>query len=93
MISLSEIENRVKNKINTQFVKAIDLRGGDHIQLILVSSSFIGKTLVEQHKLIYEALSEELASNEIHALTLKTYTPESWESVKDSFKIGVDHII
>jgi stress-induced morphogen len=73
MIPLNKIEEKIKNKINTSFIRAIDLRGGDHIQLILVSPDFEGKMLVEQHKAVYEVLNDELKSNEIHALTLKKY--------------------
>lgn len=93
MIPTSEIENRVKNKIETIFVKAIDLRGGDHIQLILASPEFEGKSLVDQHQLVYKALADELASNTIHALTLKTFDPSKWEEVKGSIQSGVDHAI
>ncbi|MEM9772260.1 MAG: BolA family protein, partial [Cyanobacteria bacterium P01_D01_bin.73] len=39
-----------------------------------------GKSLVKQHQLVYGALQEELDSNAIHALALKTYTPEAWQA-------------
>lgn len=80
MLSTNEIENRIKSKIIVSYVKAVDLRGGDHIQLILVSPDFEAKSLISRHKIVYDALAEELKSNEIHALTLKTYTPNEWEN-------------
>ncbi len=53
-----------------------DLTGtGDHFQVVVVSEAFSGKPMVEQHKMVYAPLREALAE-QIHALTLKTYTPE-----------------
>jgi acid stress-induced BolA-like protein IbaG/YrbA len=54
--------------------------GGDHLQAIVISSQFEGKSLVKQHQLVYGALRQALATEEIHALALKTYTPESWNA-------------
>lgn len=93
MIELSEIKKKIENGLKTSFVQIVDLRGGDHIQAIIVSEEFINKSLVEQHKKIYDILDSEMKSNEIHALSLKTYSPEQWEKVKGSFKVGVDHQI
>ncbi len=90
---LNKIEEKIKEKLKPVFVEVIDLRGGDHIQVIIVSSEFEGKTLVEQHKVVYDIFSEEMKSNEIHALTLKTYSPAKWEKNKQSFSRGVDHAI
>ena len=49
--------------------------GGDHLNVKVVSSSFNGLSMVQQHQIIYKALQEELASEAIHALALKTSTP------------------
>jgi acid stress-induced BolA-like protein IbaG/YrbA len=54
--------------------------GGDHYQVIVVSSQFTGKGLVQQHQLIYGALQQAMSSEAIHALALKTYTPETWQA-------------
>ena len=93
MIPTHEIENKIKEKVKTSHIQVIDLRGGDHIQVILVSPDFENKSLVEQHKIVYDILSNEMKSNEIHALTLKTYSPTQWEKIKPTFKSGVDHQI
>ncbi len=90
---LENIEKKVRENLKTHFVKAIDLRGGDHIQLIVVSENFKNKMLVEQHKIVYDIFSEELKSNQIHALTLKTFDTDKWEEVKHTLKVGVDHNI
>ena len=79
MISTTEIKEKIKKKLNTTHLEVIDLRGGDHIQVIAVSPDFENKTLIEKHKMIYDILAEEMKSNAIHALTLKTYEPGEWE--------------
>lgn len=82
MIPISEIENKIKEKIKTIHLEVIDLRGGDHIQVIIVSPEFENKSLVERHKIIYDILDNEMKSNKIHALTLKTYSPNEWQKTK-----------
>jgi stress-induced morphogen len=46
--------------------------GGDHFQVLVVSTRFDGLTLVEQHRLVYDALAEPLADGTIHELRIKT---------------------
>lgn len=48
-----------------------------HFKLILVSTHFSGKRLLQRHRMVNEVLAQELA-NEIHALAMHTYTPEEW---------------
>ena len=50
---------------------------GVHFQARVMSPVFIGKTRVQQHQLVYGALGE-LMREDIHALALRTYTPEHW---------------
>lgn len=53
-----------------------DVKGADnHYSARVVSDRFEGKTRIEQHKMIYDLFREEMASQEIHALALKTLTP------------------
>ncbi|NEN99150.1 MAG: BolA family transcriptional regulator [Moorea sp. SIO1F2] len=77
-ISTQQVEEKIKASIPDAQVKVEDLGGGNHLQAIVVSSEFEGKSLVKQHQLVYGALSQELATEAIHALALKTYTPEAW---------------
>lgn len=46
-----------------------------HFAAVVVSPAFEGKSLVEQHELVYDALGEAM-TDDIHALELKTYTPD-----------------
>jgi stress-induced morphogen len=62
-------------------LELVDLTGNaDHYQARIVSQAFEGKTLIEQHQLVYRALGEAMGGP-IHALALKTYTPEGWAKV------------
>ena len=81
MVSLKQVEAMIKAKLPEADVIVKDLTGGgDHLEAIVVSSEFEGKTRVRQHQLVYSALSEAMASEEIHALALKTYTPDTWNA-------------
>jgi stress-induced morphogen len=46
--------------------------GGDHFQVTVVSPRFDGLPLVDQHRLVYDALAEPLADGTIHELRIKT---------------------
>ena len=46
--------------------------GGDHFQVAVTSSRFAGLSLVDQHKLVYDALATPLADGSIHELRIKT---------------------
>jgi acid stress-induced BolA-like protein IbaG/YrbA len=50
---------------------------GDHFEAVVVSEQFAGRSPVEQHRLVYSALGDRMGG-EIHALALRTCTPEEW---------------
>ena len=57
----------------------IDLTGTqDHYQAVIVSPLFAGKIMIEQHRMVLAMVQKEIDSGEVHALTLKTYTPEQF---------------
>ena len=56
----------------------LELAGdGQHFEAVVVSAEFRGKSMVQQHQLVYRALGERM-KEQIHALSMKTYTPEEW---------------
>jgi stress-induced morphogen len=82
LVNLKEVENRIKSQLPDAQVMVKDLTGGgDHLEAVVISSEFIGKTKVKQHQLVYGALQAEMASEAIHALALKTYTPSAWQQL------------
>ena len=75
MITKKEVINLITKKLPNSKVLVDNLKGNDHLQVTVISSEFDGLSLVKQHKLVYSALKEELATEAIHALALKTETP------------------
>ena len=51
------------------------LGDGQHFQALVVSAAFAGKTRIQRHQLVYAALGERMRE-EVHALSMKTLTPE-----------------
>jgi acid stress-induced BolA-like protein IbaG/YrbA len=80
-MSPQQVEEMIKIELPDALVQVQDLTGGgDHYQVTVVSSQFANKGLVQQHQLVYGALKQAMSSEAIHALALKTYTPDAWES-------------
>ena len=75
MTTKNAVINLIKQKIANSEVLVENLKGNDHLQITVFSSEFNGLSLVKQHQLVYSALKQELASEAIHALALKTETP------------------
>lgn len=72
MVTANTIIERIKEKLTSADIKAKDLTGGgDHWQVTIRADEFKGKTLVQQHQMVYQALGE-LMKHEIHALALDT---------------------
>jgi len=70
------IEQLIKDSIPDAVVTIEDLRGdGDHYAAYVVSQSFTGKSRVQQHQMVYQALQGRMGG-ELHALALQTSTPE-----------------
>jgi len=68
------IEKLIKKSIPDANILIEDLRGdGDHYSATIISKSFVGKSKIEQHKMVYASLEGKMG-NELHALMLKTKT-------------------
>lgn len=59
---------------------------GEHFEAIVISEQFTGMPLVKQHKTVMNALKEHF-KQAVHALALKTYTPEKWETAKNKYNL------
>ncbi len=51
---------------------------GSHFDAIVVSEAFEGLTLIEKQRLVMNSVKPQIASGELHALSIKTYTPVQW---------------
>lgn len=77
-MDLAAIERLIESEIPDATADVTQPRGPDdedHLAAVVVSPTFEGKTLVEQHELVYDALGDRMTTD-IHALELKTYTPD-----------------
>ena len=80
-MTLEQIKARIEQNLETTHVQVIDLGGGDHIRAVVVSPRFQGLPLIRQHKLVLDLFTTEINSNEVHALTVKTLTPEQFDKL------------
>jgi len=71
-MNLNEIESLIKEAIPDAVVEIQDLAGdGNHYSATITSSEFLGKSKIEQHKMVYNSLKGRMG-NELHALAIKT---------------------
>jgi acid stress-induced BolA-like protein IbaG/YrbA len=69
------------------------VEGADaHFGAVVVARAFEGKSRIEQHQMIYALFRDEMASQAIHALALKTCTPAEWEKEKATGPGPVPHV-
>ncbi len=59
--------------------KHIEVEGdGRHWSAVIVSPEFEGKRLIQRHQRVYATLGQRMHTDEVHALSMKTYTPAEW---------------
>jgi acid stress-induced BolA-like protein IbaG/YrbA len=82
MIPIEQVKGLLERAFPGDPIDLSSPMGDDHhFQLVIVSKQFAGKTMVQQHQLVYRALGETMREA-IHALALRTYTPEQWEKAR-----------
>lgn len=78
------VKEKIGEGIEDARVDVLDMTGdGDHFRVVVVADAFEGKPMVKQHQLVYDALGDSM-DGDIHALGLKTYTPQEWENIQES---------
>jgi stress-induced morphogen len=75
----AEVERLIESGIEGAAASVAQPRGedDDHLAAVVVSPAFEGETIVDQHERVYDALGEHMTTD-IHALELKTYTPDEY---------------
>lgn len=76
MLSSDQVRNYITQGLSCEFVE-VHGEDGQHFEAVVVSPEFAGKSMVQQHQLVYRALGDRMRQ-EIHALSLRTFTPEAW---------------
>jgi acid stress-induced BolA-like protein IbaG/YrbA len=61
---------------------------GRHWYATLVSAEFEGKRLIQRHQRVYATLGNRMVTDEVHALSMRTYSPTEWEKMNDAEKAG-----
>jgi stress-induced morphogen len=78
MIDDDSLRLLIRSKLPDADVNIVDRTGTmDHFNVTVRSAEFKGKTLIEQHQLVYGALKAALKDGRVHAVELKTIVPES----------------
>ena len=75
MINPEQIKGWIESGLSCDYVGVAG--DGQHFEAVIVSPAFRGKSRVQQHQLVYSALGARMA-DEIHALSMQTFTPEDW---------------
>ena len=55
---------------------------GRHWEAVIVSSEFEGKRLIQRHQRVYATLGARMRTDEVHALSMKTFTPAEWAAAQ-----------
>jgi acid stress-induced BolA-like protein IbaG/YrbA len=79
MLSAAQLEDYIKQGLTCDYVKVLG-DDGTHFEAVIVSPAFEGKSMIQQHQLVYGALGDRMRA-EIHALSMKTYTPSKWQEI------------
>ena len=76
MLTAIDLRSYIMDGLSSDYVE-VQGDDGQHFEAVIVSPKFTGKNMVQQHQLVYLALGERMRT-EIHALSIRTFTPEGW---------------
>lgn len=79
MLSAAQLEEYIRQGLACDYIKVLG-NDGTHFEAVIVSPTFTGKSMVQQHQLVYGALGDRMRA-EIHALSMKTYSPQKWAEI------------
>jgi len=86
-MTLDEIKATIENAVPDSTAYVLDpMNDGQHLQAMVVSPAFEGMMLIKQHKMVMQPLKSAFAES-VHALGLKTFTPEKWEEARTEFNL------
>lgn len=75
MVTPESVQKGIEAGLDCAHIEVIG--DGQHFQALIVAQAFSGKSRVQRHQLVYAALGERMRE-EIHALSMRTLTPEEW---------------
>jgi acid stress-induced BolA-like protein IbaG/YrbA len=71
-----ELQQIIASGLNCQHLEVDG--DGRHWSAVIVSPEFEGKRLIQRHQRVYATLGQRMHTDEVHALSMKTYTPTEW---------------
>ena len=75
-----QLKKRIETLGPGTSAEIMDLTGTqDHYQAVIVSPAFEGRIMIEQHRMVMGILQSEIDSGEVHALTMRTFTPAQYQ--------------
>ena len=77
MVTPESVKAGIAAGLSCEHVEVIG--DGQHFQALIVSDEFAGRNRVQRHQLVYAALGERMRE-EIHALSMRTLTPQEWKA-------------
>ena len=77
MVTAESVKEGIEGGMACEHVEVVG--DGQHFQALVVSGEFAGRGRVQRHQLVYAALGERMRE-EIHALSMRTLTPEEWKA-------------
>lgn len=77
----------IKKIIEENLTGSMSFVNGDgrHFEAIIVSAEFSGLSTLKRQQFVYKALTQYFSQGDIHALTMKTFTPDEWVDQKHKF--------
>lgn len=77
MVTPESIKQNIEQGMSTVHL-SVD-GDGRHFEAVVVSAEFAGKSRIQRHQRVYQTLGDRMRE-EIHALSIRTFTPQEWEN-------------
>jgi BolA-like protein 1 len=75
-----DVKNRIEMGLVQSFALVSEFSGGtDHYSVVVVTDAFAGVPLLKRHRMVLDLFQSEIGTGEVHALSIKAFTPEQWE--------------
>jgi acid stress-induced BolA-like protein IbaG/YrbA len=81
VLSAQQLETYITQNLACDYIKVLG-DDGTHFEAVIVSPEFQGKSMLQQHQKVYAALGDRMKA-EIHALSMRTLTPEAWQKLNN----------
>ena len=81
MVTSESIKQNIEQGMTPTYLTVVG--DGTHFEAVVVSEEFVGKSRIQRHQRVYQTLGGRMR-DEIHALSMKTYTPQEWESSRST---------